>query len=249
MSDLLFEGSVLFDADGVSGQSTGLRALGSTDKMAIKRNVEIIRSTTKELERYGNVTGSAAVPGPSDVSLVLKNLSAPNLAMAVGGDVVALSQGSGTFTEQPLTAHVGNYVEIGFRNITAASDVLTNEAGDTTYVRNTDYELNHRLGWLRVLPGGAITQGQALKLSGAYAAATGQRVRGAVKTLLRGRLVLDGRNLMTGQRVLVSIKRVSLSSDSELDFLSNEPMTAAFSGSVELPADNSEPFTIDLLDD
>src|SRR5690606_6266818 len=101
----------------------GLRPLGSTDKLSVKQNSEIKRATTKERGNYGQVTASAVIPQSTDVSLVIKNLEPANLAMAVLGEVSDFSQGSGTFTDQEITAKLGNYVELGHRGITAGSDV------------------------------------------------------------------------------------------------------------------------------
>lgn len=243
-TDLLFEGAVLFDRLDSANQSTGLRPLGSTDKLSITQNSEIKRATTKERGNYGQTTASAVIPQPTEVSLVLKNLEPANLAMAVLGDVSDYSQGDGTFTDQPVTAKLGRYVEIGFRSIAANSDVVTNADGTKTYVRGTDYEINHRHGWLMPLAGGAINADEELKVSGSYGSVAAKKIQAGTETILRGKLVLDGRNLMTGEEALVTLKRVTLSSNGEIDFLSADPITATFSGTLETPGAGDAPMEI-----
>ena len=242
--DLLFEGAVLFDRLDANNQSTGLRPLGSTDKLSITLNSETKRATTKERGSYGQTTASAVIPQPTDVALVIKNMEPANLAMALLGDVSDYSQGAGTFTETAVTAKLGSYVEIGFRGLTSGAETVTNADGTTTYVRGTDYEINHRHGWIMGLVGGSIAANAELQVSGSYVAVEAKKVSAGTDAILRGKLVLDGRNLMTGEEVLVTLKRVTLSPNGELDFLSADPITAAFAGTLETPNIGESPMEI-----
>lgn len=56
--------------------------------------------------------------------------------------------------------------------------VLTNSAGTTTYVLNTDYSIEDAAsGAIKIITAGAITNGQSLKIDYAYAASTEKKIK------------------------------------------------------------------------
>lgn len=117
-----------------------------------------------------------------------------------------------------------------------------------TYDLSTDYEVNYRLGWVKALSTGAITDAQALKVDFTYAAISGTRILGATQSQIRAKFKLDGVNFADQLPVIVECFEGVVASDAAFDFLQNDFATVPLKGRLKTPAGMDAPFTIDLRD-
>ncbi|ERP95693.1 hypothetical protein Q669_29430 [Labrenzia sp. C1B10] len=88
----------------------------------------------------------------------------------IDGVIPGLSYSLGQTPANPLGAGLLEAYTPGTANI-----IVTNEAGDTTYVEDTDYKITMTLGFLEVLSGGSIASGSKIKVS--YKIASGSQTR------------------------------------------------------------------------
>ena len=117
-------------------------------KFEIKPNVELKEQVSKGRESYGQVIETVAIQQPADLSVDLAEVNKETLAVALLGTVAALSQSSGTISNEAVTAKLDKWVPLSKANFTAPL-VVTNVAGSTTYVLGVDYLENRQLGWLK----------------------------------------------------------------------------------------------------
>jgi hypothetical protein len=242
---VLVEGTLYFDKS-VSGVSQGLEKWPGVAKLEIKPNSELKEATTKDKGQYGQVIASVAINKPADLSIIIKQVTGRALAVALQGDITAFSQGSGTATNQAVTAKLGKFAELGKRNITAASVVVTNSAGSTTYVEGTDYNVNYAMGFIEILSTGGISDAQALLVDYAYAAVSGDKVKGATVPQVKGKLVLDGNNLIDGKPMNVTIWDATLTADGAVDFMSDDPVELSMKGRMTTPDGKDSPFETEI---
>jgi len=102
-----------------------------------------------------------------------------NLAMFLGGTSGTLSQSATPVTNEAIVVQKGYHYQIG---LVGSNDVgvrevssvaVTNVAGSTTYVLDTDYKLDADSGMIYIISGGAIINGQTIHVD--YTPAAGSR--------------------------------------------------------------------------
>lgn len=216
-------------------------------KVEIKPNVELKEQISKGRSTYGQVIETVAIAQPSDLSIDLAEVNKESLAIALLGTTAALAQASGTLTDEPITAKLDKWVPLTKAALTG-SQTVTHTTGAPTYVEGVDYIVNKQLGWVKAIPGGAITDGQSVKVDSAYAAITGTEIKGSTQTQLRVRFKLDGKNFADDLPCIVTIHEAVIAADSAFDFLSDDFATVTMPGRMKTPAGFVEPFTVHLRD-
>lgn len=244
-ASVLAEGSLYFN-ELVGGIPQGRVRFPGLAKLEIKANSELKESLTKDKGQYGQVVASAAINKPADLTVVINQITGKALAAALQGSVEAYSQGSGTVTAMALTAKLATFGDLGKRNIAAGSVIVTNDGATVTYVEGTDYNINYAMGFIEYLASGAITEAQPLKVTFDHNAVDGQKVKGATVPQIKGKLELDGNNLMDGKPLIVTIWEATLTSDSPVDFMSDDPISLTMKGRMATPAGKTSPIEVDL---
>lgn len=235
-------GDVYMDRQ-VNGVYTGRKGPFSASRFEIKANSELKEKQSRGRATYGQVVASAALPRPFDLNITFDNLDSEGLALALMGTVGALSQSSGTVSNEAVDGVVRD-TWISLSKAAISSVVVSNTAGSTTYVAGTDYLVNPQMGWIKVLPTGAITEGQDLLVDFSHDAITGKEIKGAVQPIIRARFVFDGVNFADGLPVIVTVHEAAIASDAAIDFLSEDFGEVPLPGRMVTPAGFTEPFTI-----
>lgn len=117
---------------------------------------------------------------------------------------------------------------------------------DSTLIEGTDYKLNRPLGLIMLLPGSTAPSGTVAKLTGAYAGATGTRIRGATVSEVRCRILFDGINQADGSECTAEVWEAILSAESEFDFLPDDFGVVSLTGTAKTPTGKTEPYVVDL---
>jgi hypothetical protein len=217
-------------------------------KLEIKPNVELRELSSRGRVTYGQVIESVPLAQPADFTVDLPEVNRESLTIALLGTASTINVGAGTVTDEVVLAKLDGWVQLSRQNLNTAGFVLTNSGNTTTYVLNTDYEVNYRLGMLRVKSGRGITEDQSLRVDFANSAITGTRIRGATNTQIRAKFLLDGVNFADQLPVRVEIFEAVIAADSAFDFLSNDFATISLPGRLKTPAGRTEPFEVQLLD-
>lgn len=216
-------------------------------KFEVKPNVELKEMSSRGRSSYGQVIESVALPQPAEFTLELPEVNKESLSIALLGTESAINQIAGTLTDAPVTVtSKDTWLDIGKQNITAGL-VVKDATGVTTYVMGTDYVLNNRMGWIKILHGSAIATADTIKVTGAYGAVGGTLIRGATNSQIRAKFRLDGVNFADQLPVIVDVWEAIISADSAFDFLSNEFASISLPGRLKTPTGKTEPFQVQLL--
>lgn len=234
--------------DNATGQQLGRKGPFECGKLEVKPNTELKEQTSKGRSTYGQVIESVAIQKPADVTVELSEMDKDGITLALLGDQQVINQGSGTITDEPIVAKLGVWVSLSKQNFATAGFAVKHSTGTPTYVLGTDYEVNYRLGMVKALPGGAITEGQTIEVSGTYNAISGTRVRAATQAQVRAEFVLDGVNFADNLPVIATLHEVVLSPDGAFDFLADGFGKITMKGRMKTPAGKTEPMTVDLHD-
>lgn len=240
-------GKVFLDILDDSGAPTGLQLKGNCKSFSVKGDSDTEEVLSNDHEDFGTVLFSDTIPKPHTVDFVFNGFDVELFAAAFGGVSTTLTQSSGETSGTPivLTAIADRFIEIGKRMVSA---VVVQDATDTTtYVLGTDYEVNERLGLIRVLPTGSIADEATLHVECSYAAINGSRVTGATKSNVSARIMIDGQERGSGRYFIFHGKKVRLASSTEIGLIGDKFVEAAFSGTFQKPADGSAVYDLDFL--
>lgn len=218
-----------------------------TGKFEIKVSSDLKEMVSKSKEQYGQVIESVTIPKPNDFSIELTEVNKTSMATALAGTLTTFSQSSGSITDEAITAKLDKWVALTKENFTD-SIVITNSAGTTTYVEGDDYLVNYRLGWIKALSTGDITEGQSLKVDGTHNATSGTTISGATKTQIRAQFKFDGVNFADQLPCIVDCAEAVISPDAAFDFLKDDFNTVPLQGRLKTPAGATAPFTVKLYD-
>ena len=215
-------------------------------KFEVKPNTEIKELSSRGRSTYGQVIESVPLNQPSDFTLEMPEVNKNTLLLALMGTESAIAQTAGTITAQELTVTSKDaWLNIGKQNITALT--VKNEGGTVTYVAGTDYLLNKRLGWVKILTGSVIAKDAKLTLDGAYGAVDGTLIKGATQSQIRAKFRLDGVNQADRLPCIVDVHEAIIAADSAFDFLAADFATLTLSGRLKTPVGKDEPFTVQML--
>lgn len=232
-----------------TGTFEGFKGPYEATKFEIKPNVELKELSSKGRTTYGQVIESVALPQPAEFTLEMPEVNKQSLSLALLGTETSVNQGSGTWTDTPVVVtNKDVWLDLGKMNVAEAGFTVENAGGTTTYVKGTDYEINYKMGWLKILPGSAIAQGATVNVSGTYAAVSGTSIAGATQSQIRAQFRLHGVNFADGLPVIVDVWEGIIAADAAFDFLSDDFATLSLPGRLKTPAGKSEPFVVQLLD-
>lgn len=215
-------------------------------KFEIKPNADLKEMTSRGRATYGQVIESVPLPKPADLSVTFSEVNKDSIAMALFGTATALNQGSGTITDEVVTAVLGKWIQLSKGNLATAGLTVKNSAGSTTYVLGTDYNINYRLGMVQAIAGGAILESASLKVTATYNAISGTSISGGTQNQVRAQFKLDGINFADQLPVVVEVWEAVLTPEGAFDFLKNDFGEIALKGRLKTPAGKSEPFKVDL---
>ena len=235
--------------DPATGLKLGRAGPFECSKFEIKPNTEVKEAVSKGRSTYGQVIETVAIQKPADITVTLTEMDKDGLTLALLGTQAAISQGSGTITDEQVSltaAKMDKWLPLTKQNINQAAFVVTNAAASTTYVEGTDYLVNRRLGWIKVLDAGNIPTTETIKVDFGYAAIEGTLISGATQAQVRAEFVLDGINFADQLPVICTAHEVVLAPDSAFDFLSDGFGQISLKGRAKTPVGKSEPFTVEL---
>ncbi|EXI72695.1 MAG TPA: hypothetical protein PK440_07905 [Candidatus Accumulibacter phosphatis] len=231
--------------------STGLKVgrVGPFEcsKFEIKANSELKEQKSKGKTTYGQVIESVALSLPADLTVELSELDKDGLTLALLGTQSVINQGSGSITDEAMIAKRDKWVSLSKANFAVAGFSVKHTSGTPTYVLGTDYDVNCRLGMVRVKSTGAIADGASVKVSGSYNASTGTRIAGATQAQVRAEFILDGINFADNLPVICTAWEAVLAPDSAFDFLGDGFGVISLKGRLKTPTGKTEPFQVDLL--
>lgn len=204
--------------------TTGLLEIGNCSKLEFATDEEI-----KELQDYqspgGGVINEVRRTKGVNLAMTLHQMDPANLAMALYG--TSTPTVAGTVTDEVITARKGALCRLAKPNPTSV--VVTDNAGTTTYVAGTDYEV--RPGGIFVFTGGAITAAESLKVDYSYGGFD------VVQALLNAPgeylLFFEGLNeARTGKPVLIDAWRVKFGAAKALSLIGDDYAELSVEGKV-----------------
>lgn len=249
MAGLILGGDLYFDRFSPTGQSTGRILLGNTTNLTVNEPTEVKERVSRLRDSFGSALDTVYIKQPAQLEMTIDEFNRHVLAIALLGDTVDVAQVGGSISNELITARTGAFVKLANEQVSAVVVTEDEDVDPVTYVLGTDYEVNLRLGMIRALEGGAITDGQIVRVSYTAAAVEKERTRGGLLPSVVGEIFLDGKNLVTGQAVHFTAPRATLAPSGPVSLLNAGGDFGDFqaSGRLNLAPGESAAYYLDLL--
>lgn len=248
------------DLTEVNKTSLAIALLGTTADLAQASGTLTNEAIVASLDKWtalskANLTAAPTVTSGAVAASVTGSIAANVLTvtavssgtLSVGQAISGGSMVAGTRITKKLTGTGGTGTYEVNNSQTFASGAITGAVG-TAYVAGQDYLVNSTLGWVKTIAGGAILDGEPLKVSGAYGAISGTEIKGATQTQTRAKFKLDGKNFADDLPCIVTVHEGIIAADSAFDFLADDFNTVSLPGRMKTPTGFTEPFTVHLRD-
>ena len=167
------------DVDAYGTMTSGYRDPGEVYPFKVSFPEELTPIIGQMADTEGKIIGSFPKSGTPSGSMTFYDMTAENVAAALGATFSVESRTLVTLTAEEFTASAkfGEWTEIGHEQI-ARNAVIKNEDGTVTYKSwdddpvDADYRIDLTAGLLMPLAGGQITEGQTLTITGSVPALT-----------------------------------------------------------------------------
>lgn len=232
--------------DPVAQAYAGFGSPLDADKFEIVPQSEKKTSQSRSHLDYGQARASVVIPQPTQINIALSASSVAAFAMQFQGLVQALTQSSGSWTDQNLVVGThGVWQSLGQRNVAEAGFTVEPDGGGTAYVLGTHYEVNWQRGEIRFLDvAGAPAEGATVDVTGTWNAVDGKRILGGRVTQVRAQARFDGQNLVNGEVVEADVRECVLGTGTGFDFLSADFTAIELQGEIVTPAGFTEGYEI-----
>ena len=185
----------------------------------------------------------------TEVKFSTSEITLEMLNRAFLGEITSISQSAETdknITVAGSEVKPGYIVDLGVYNATGITVKDSTDA--TTYVENTDYTFESKSGYLTILEGGSIAEGDELHVTLATVPALETRISAAMKeSALQGEFIVITSS-QTGNNYKYHFKRLSVSMDGDFQLKGDEIGTLSFSGSAMIDTDTVSGTLSDYVD-
>lgn len=246
-SGLLLAGDVyISDILSAGNYGPAIGPINVSECQATPPTTEEKNRTSNKKSSFGQTLDSVQVPkDPAKLSITWDTATKSLLADAVAGKATAYAPAVATFTDIPVTLTEEGYVELPNQNIDTATWSVTPAAGGDALIEGTDYEVNRDMGLIKALrTEGAI----AAKVSGKTKAVSGTRITGATEITKSRRVLIDGINLATNQKVRVIFHQVTFTAKGATDLMKGDFVEGQLEGTLVTPAGKDAPWEMIILD-
>lgn len=225
-------GTVYLDDLDVNDQPVGhLVQLSGSNSIAIKPNSKALTDISKDDGTRGMVAAQIFERDMTDFTLSVKGVNKEKIKMQLMGTSSAINRASSTVTGETLTAMGDDYIiPLAHDMIDSTGFALTNEAGTTTYVLGTDYDINYDLGHIQT-KGGTIAAASTLKCNYGYKSVAGYEIAGDTVLQWDKYFKFAGQNAADkNRRFVFEVPKLTITADAAFDFLDEKLPELKFKG-------------------
>lgn len=230
-------GRVYFDPEDANGNLTGEIPFGNCPDVTLNISVE-------KAEHFSSMEGlrekdeSFPVQVDRTGGLACDNMTASNFALWLSGSREVKSQTATPVVGELRTVVPGRFYQLGsttanpmgVRNVTAIT--VKDQAGTTTYVAGTDYNVELETGRVQIMPDGDITAG-TVQFGYTPVAGTWEAVKSGAATETRGALRIVSKNASGGNRDFF-MPKVSLVPDGDMPIIAEGTEFVSLNFSLEV---------------
>lgn len=237
---LLMEGNLYLDFLDSDGNSTGFKTDIEVSELTVNQNdpnEQIVRS--RKRNQSGQRRAGATISQGTSCTIVTPEASDRDIVAAQFlGSAEDVDDAAGSVTDETVTLHGTRWAKLPHVNIDPDTPATGDDGDTATYEEDTDFEINHRLGLVRRIEDGDIADGDEVFLDYDHLGASGHKVEGSTIQQVAVRVLLDGTNLMTNERVEFYADKLVLRPGEGFNMMAEEPAAPQFEGEFERVGSN-----------
>lgn len=186
---------------------------------------------------YGQALDSYSRPKPTEIEFTFDDVDPDLLSWAMLGTPATYAQAVQTNVTGSFTSRYNRWVALPFNSLTAFAI--------TGKTEGEDYEINMPAGLIMVLSTGTIADATSTSYTLSAAARTGKSIDAGTNTVLQIAIRGVADNLFVdGQRMDLDVWQANVSPSGALDFVSKDPISMTFKGTLIVPSGKAGPYQI-----
>lgn len=246
---LYLVGDVYVDPFDDDGNPTGELGPLNAQSVAIGRPApEAAERISKMKDTDGQLLDGVYSGKPSEIDIEIDDAPGEIMAMIFNGNASDVTEGSGTATDEPVSLIPGRWTKLAHRNLAESGINLAKTSAPTVALaEGTDYEINHAMGMVKAIVGGAVSAVTPGLIDYSHGAVSGTKVTSDVRPYVKARIRVDGKNKTNGKAAQTLVHEALLWNTGKTNFTKGEYAAARMSGKLRTPPGKTEPYTYEEL--
>ncbi|MGP4950704.1 hypothetical protein ACTXGO_00825 [Psychrobacter sp. T6-1] len=209
------------------GSMDGFVMIGNVTELSTSKESDSDQLTSTGRGEYGEVIENESIPGPTELAIKFNTFDKHAMARVMMGEAVDLSTTPVEFTDEPLTVGM-NWLKLAHRDIDETTLVLTDDTA--TVIPADTYDVNPRLGMVKFNDTSTLLPGASITYAGTTKGSAGYQIDANTLTSLPLEMYLDGKDRISGQDGILDLPHADLSSDSDINWFSDDWWEGGLSG-------------------
>ncbi len=193
----------------------------------------------------GAALDTVIIPKPAEVEFTTDTFQPKTWAMALMGEASRETAEVQTIADEAAKAVFDGYHQLANGDIDESTLVVNKDGAP---LDKSAYVLEAEMGLLQITDASAADAGDDLTVNYKTEATSATAIDGARVTSFKGKIVIDGRDELTGRRLKVTIPSVTLAVDGALDWLSEDFNQLTMKGTAAVGKKGEAPYTAKLYD-
>ncbi|WP_230660461.1 hypothetical protein [Psychrobacter sp. I-STPA10] len=198
---------------------------------------------SRRKEDAGASLDTRSIPNPAEVSISTDTFQPRTWAMAMSGEAGKVTKSAQTITDEAAIAIFDGYHQLANSDIDPTTVVVKK---DGSVVEAEKYKINPSMGLLQIIDETAAQVGDDLTVDYKTRQVTKIVIEAAKVSSFKGKIVIDGKNDVTGEPAKLIIPNVSLSVDGDFDWFSDDFNEIEMKGTASIGKNGEPPYTIEL---
>lgn len=217
-----------------AGSNDGYLLLGNVTELKTKTDIETKELIGRGKKNYGKAISSITIPKPTTIDIKFDSFDKYALARALMGEL-AIKERTAEQINKEITGKKGVWLDLGVEDIDPTGFAVKIKEGNKPLTVDVDFELNTNLGMVMILESEAtktITDQTVFVITGKTKALKYIEIEAGTLPKLDLEFKLCGFDIVSGKEGVLHIPHAVLSSDGELNWLSDDWWTAGLTGTL-----------------
>ena len=218
---------------------------GNPVSCKIKSSSDTKVRQSRRKEDAGAALDSKSTPKPAEVTISTDTFQPKTWAMALMGEAAKVTTSTVTVADEPAKAVLDGYHQLANTDIDPAT-IEVKKGG--VALDPSKYDLQPTMGLLQIIDSTAASAGEELTVSYKTLTITKTVIDGAKVTSFKGKLVIDGKNDVTGQNAKLTIPNISLAVNGDFNWFSNDFNNIEMTGTAAVGKGGAAPYSVELYE-
>lgn len=212
------------------GSTDAFEKMGNVTELTTSQETETDELKSTGREDYGQAIEVETVPQPIQISLKFNTFDKHALARMLMGEAVDIGGAPQTIEETAVKASKTGWIKLAHNDIDPENFTLKNKTKQE--IEKAKYQLNPRLGMVRLLDATGINDGDNLHYEGKTKGRKGFSIDANTLQSIPLELYLDGKDRISGNDGVLEVAHVVLSADGDINWFEDGWWEPGLTGTV-----------------